>query len=108
LKWAAADIDLERPTFANTRLQMIPLVLEAAVHAQARNDARRALVERDLQQQLSTISVSSSMAGTANGSRSLSEAPPLQPVDNTRQVDEALRVRLEAIGFRLGWSLSER
>lgn len=87
---------------------MIPLVLEAAVHAQARNDARRALIERDLQQQLSTISVSASMAGSANGLRSGSEGPPLQPVDNTRQIDDALRVRLETIGFRLGWSLSER
>ncbi|CAD6583138.1 MAG: hypothetical protein CYPHOPRED_002244 [Cyphobasidiales sp. Tagirdzhanova-0007] len=80
-------------------LQMLQIVMQSAAHAQAKQDVRRALIEREIEQDLGVPP--QSVAGA-------SDDTPLLPADSHRQVDEALRSRLETIGFRVGWALAER
>ena len=78
---------------------MLQIVMQSAAHAQAKQDVRRALIEREIEQDLGVPP--QSVAGA-------SDDTPLLPADSHRQVDEALRSRLETIGFRVGWALAER
>ena len=80
---------------------MLQIVIDSASHAQAKQDARRALIERELAQDLATSSLNASSSFSPG-------SPPLHPVDSQSQADEALRSRMESIGFKVGWVLAER
>lgn len=81
-------------------LQVIRLLIDSEAAARARHAAQEQLVEADL-------------LANKTGSLSLKEKPVGKPAAERtaaekEAVDEAVRTRLDGMGFKVGWALSER
>lgn len=81
------------------------ILMEAATHAQAKYDERRAMIELDWHSQKLA-------AGQITADQMPTE-PDNAPVDKTspaykQAVEDRFKYRLDAIGYRLGYAIAER
>jgi hypothetical protein len=79
---------------------MSDILVEAASHAQDRQDKRRALIEAHLEAEYPGAAV----RDPSYASSTQQDQAQLRQT----QINEGVYNRLEAIGFRLGWCLAER
>lgn len=85
--------------------QMLQILYDSASFAQARQDARRELIENEFTSELS----GTDPASLVSLRRPSAAVPSLQPpIDPMRVKEEAVRSRLETMGYRVGWCLAER
>lgn len=85
---------------------MLQILQLSSAHAIARQNARRELIEKEFEAELNGADP---VSLTSLRRPSLAAAPNLQGfVDSSKLEDEQLRIRLEGMGYRVGWCLAER
>ena len=81
--------------------QMMQLLLDSSTHAQEKQDKRRKVIERELEDEYQFMSLRGK--GKADRPDEAQRAGLRQA-----QIQEGVRLRLEGIGYRLGYCLAER
>lgn len=76
---------------------MIRMLLDSAEHAHQEQERRRKLILRSLEETYGYKEPNEPEASTSKVA-----------MDETQRQDEALRIRTESIGFKVGWTLAER
>ena len=80
---------------------MMQLLLDSSTRAQEKQDKRREVIERELEDEYQYMSLRGK--GKADRPDEAQRAGLRQA-----QIQEGMRLRLEAIGYRLGYCLAER
>lgn len=78
-------------------MQVIRLLIRSEAAARARYAAQEQLIESDL---LARNMGSMSLKGKS--------AAATKPEPTSEEIDQGVRDRLDAMGFKIGWALSER
>lgn len=86
--------------------QMIHTLVASTAHAQSKLDARRAIIEREFVDNFD-LDLNAADESAADGT-ALSDHDGSKEQQRAQLQDEALRSRLEGIGFKVGWALAER
>jgi len=91
--------------FDYLNIEMSQALLDSAAHAQAKLDARRALIEREF---IDNFDLDLNAGGEGEPGAAVALDRQTAERSKAQAHDEALRTRLEGIGFKVGWALAER